>query len=288
MDIDPFAILASLSINGVSSATRVTGGADTLIWRVERDGKSHALRLFRADQHEAAQREAIAMRAAASVAPVPQIIAQGMWENRPVVLLDWCAGEPLLTYLIQHPEAIPKLGVEFGRLHARINALPAPPDLAAPMALLDYVQWLDPPLAEPLRALPSQPPALLHLDYHPLNVLTDGSRITAVIDWVNALPGDPRADFARTVTILRIVAFAPPPESRELHWMRRTLERAWRQGYLEVAGPLTDLSLFYAIAGKAMLPEYAPRVASPDHWIQDRDLDPLRRWTRYWKHCAGV
>lgn len=277
--IDPLAILARLGINGTASATRVTGGADTLIWRVEHEGKSYALRLFRAEQQNAARREAIAMRAAASIAPVPQIITQGIWQDRPVVLLEWCEGEPLFNYLIQHPEAIHDLGVKFGRLHARLNTLPAPPGLAPPTILLDYVQRLDPALAERLRSLPPHPPALLHLDYHPLNVLTDGSRITAVIDWVNALPGDPRADFARTVSIFRI---APIPDDVVSATIRRAMERAWRQGYLEVAGTLTDLSLFYAIAGKAMLPEYAARVA------EDRQLDPVRRWSRYWSHCAGI
>jgi aminoglycoside phosphotransferase (APT) family kinase protein len=280
MDIDPTAILASLGISGASSVAPVTGGADTLIWRIEHNGKSYALRLFRADQQEASRREVIAMRAAASIAPVPKIIAQGLWQDRPAVLLEWCEGEPLLHYLMAHPEAVHDLGVEFGRLHAHLNAVPAPSDLTPPMALFDYVQWLDPTLADRMRALPPQPPALLHLDYHFLNVLTDGKRITAVIDWVNAMPGDPRADFARTVSIFRIAPFAP--RSHELHWMRRTFERVWRQGYLEVAGTLTDLPLFYAIAGKAMLPEYAPRVASPDQ------LNPLRRWTRYWQYCAGT
>jgi aminoglycoside phosphotransferase (APT) family kinase protein len=279
VDVDPFAILASLDLHGASSATRVTGGADTLIWRVEYQGKAYALRLFRAEQKEAARREAVAMQAAASIAPVPQIVWQGLWQERPVVLLEWCEGDTLLSYASRNPDCISTLVVEFGRLHARINALPAPPDLAPPHILLDYVQWQDPALAERLRALPASPPMLLHLDYHPLNVLTDGSRITAVIDWVNSLPGDPRADFARSVSIYRI---APIPEEALPMSVRRRFDRAWRKGYLEVAGAMTDLPLFYAIAGTAMLPEYTPRVPTPEA------LNPLRRWIRYWKHCVGM
>ena len=286
-DIDPVALLASLNISGVVNIRSVTGGQDLLIWHVEYDGKSHALRLFRADQHEPARREAVALRAAASVAPVPQIITQGMWQNRPVVLMEWCEGETLLHYLLQHPENTNALGIEFGRLHARINQIPAPSDLAPPNVMSDFAGWLDPALAARLRTLPAQPPALLHLDYHPLNVLTDGSRITAVLDWVNVMPGDPRADFARTVAVLRVSPIQPPvpPELRQL---RRSFERAWRQGYLEVAGQLSDLPLFYAFAGEAMEPEYAPRLANPNHWIQESDLTPMRRWTRYWRHCAGI
>jgi len=44
-----------------------------------------------------------------------------------------------------------------------------------------------------LRQLPSKEVALLHLDYHLLNVLTDGKQITGIVDWTNAHAGDPRA-----------------------------------------------------------------------------------------------
>lgn len=178
---DPQVLLASLGIGSVSSITPVTGGQDTLIWRVERGAKAYALRLFRGDQHEAAQREALAISTADARLPVPKIVAQGIWSNRPVMLLEWCEGVPLL---------------------------------------------------------------------HCIN------------------------------------PFASP--NTELRRLRRALERAWRQGYREVAGELTDLPLFYAIAGLAMLHDLAPRVANPDHWLQPHHMEPVRRWARYWRHYAGV
>src|SRR5581483_2201333 len=39
--------------------------------------------------------------------------------------------------------------------------------------------------------------ALIHNDAHFENVLADGGRITAVIDWANALYGDPLYEIAR-------------------------------------------------------------------------------------------
>src|SRR5436853_495789 len=68
--------------------------------------------------------------------------------------------------------------------------------------------------------------ALLHLDFHPLNVLVDGRRVTAVIDWANARAGDPRADLARTLTILRLSP-VPPRFAR----LVGVLVAGWRGGY---------------------------------------------------------
>ncbi len=43
---------------------------------------------------------------------------------------------------------------------------------------------------------------LLHLDYHPLNVLTDGKTIVGVIDWENVRLSDARLGVVRSLSIL--------------------------------------------------------------------------------------
>jgi aminoglycoside phosphotransferase (APT) family kinase protein len=52
-----------------------------------------------------------------------------------------------------------------------------------------------------LRVLPDGD-RLCHLDFHPPNVITDGTKLT-VIDWPGACRGDPLVDVAATVVILR-------------------------------------------------------------------------------------
>lgn len=59
------------------------------------------------------------------------------------------------------------------------------------------------PLQARLRAISLRKDALPHLDYHPLNVRTDATGLTAVLGWADARAGDPRADLVRSVTILR-------------------------------------------------------------------------------------
>ena len=60
----------------------------------------------------------------------------------------------------------------------------------------------------------SAPLSLLHLDYHPQNVLVKGLRVTGVIDWVNTDIGDRHLDAAMTAAILSSSALEHP------RWMR--------------------------------------------------------------------
>jgi aminoglycoside phosphotransferase (APT) family kinase protein len=120
--------------------------------------------------------------------------------------------------------------------------------------------------------------ALLHLDYHPLNVMTDGTRITGVLDWTNALAGDPRADAARTVTILRVDYVGGGPALTLERGVRRLFESGWRRGYEQVQA-LGDLTLFYAWAGAVMERDLAAKRTA-------KDLARNHRWTARWARRA--
>ncbi len=58
------------------------------------------------------------------------------------------------------------------------------------------------------------PDSLVHMDYHPLNVMVDGVRVTGVLDWMNADVGDRHLDAAMTAMILSSSAMEQP------RWMR--------------------------------------------------------------------
>ena len=62
--------------------------------------------------------------------------------------------------------------------------------------------------------LRNAPDALVHLDYHPQNVIVRGMRVTGVIDWVSADCGDRHLDAATTSAILATSAMDHP------RWMR--------------------------------------------------------------------
>ncbi len=59
--------------------------------------------------------------------------------------------------------------------------------------------------------------SVLHMDYHPLNVLVEGVRISGIIDWVRAESGDRHLDVATTAAILSCHAMDSPS------WLRDNL-----------------------------------------------------------------
>lgn len=58
------------------------------------------------------------------------------------------------------------------------------------------------------------PSSIVHMDYHPQNVLVRGVQVTGVIDWVNTDVGDRHLDAAMTAAILSSSALERP------RWMR--------------------------------------------------------------------
>jgi aminoglycoside phosphotransferase (APT) family kinase protein len=287
-DVDPVAVLAALGISGASEPARVTGGTDTLIWRVEVSGSLYALRLFRAEQHETCHREQLAMSAAEGSLPIPRLQVQGVWEGRPALLLSWCPGQSLGRLLFQEPHRVLRLGARFGQMHARMHAVSAPTGLRDdPNAWIEWAGPIDSPLRARLRDAAGGAAALLHLDYHPGNVMTDGRQITAVLDWANARAGDLRADLARTVTLFRLSPIRGIPRWRTTVY-RRLLELAWRVGCARTAGYPRGMALFHAWAGDAMLHDYSPRLDRPGTPYTPELMDRIRRWTARWKQRAGV
>ena len=72
-------------------------------------------------------------------------------------------------------------------------------------------------VTERAHLFPSSPQSIVHMDYHPLNVMVDGTRLTGVIDWVNTDVGDRHLDAAMTAVILSSSALDKP------RWMRDNL-----------------------------------------------------------------
>ena len=139
---------------------------------------------------------------AAGGIPVPDIHAEGLWCGHPALLLTWYPARTFLDEVKARPWRIWQLGVAFGLMQAAIYAIAVPDDMAH-----DTEGWVklggpDDAMRKRLKPLSHGSPVNMHFDYHPLNVLTDGTRITCVLDWPNTLVGDRRADLARTFTML--------------------------------------------------------------------------------------
>ncbi|HEX5502753.1 MAG TPA: aminoglycoside phosphotransferase family protein [Thermomicrobiales bacterium] len=287
--LDPRAILAALGVADAGEIAPLTGGWDAALWRVATPAGPRVLRVFRPEQAATCRREVAAMRAAgAGGLDVPEVYAVGAWRDRPALLLSWCPGRTLQDELARRPWRAWPLGRDFGRMQARLHAIAAPDGLGREPD--GWIAWAGPDeaaLQAHLRALPPRRGALLHFDYHPLNVMTDGRRVTAVLDWANAAAGDPRADLARTVSILRLAPLLPGAR-RGAALVCRLLEQGWRAGYRALTGTVRGMAPFYAWAGAMTVRDLAPKVARPDSWLADKDLDAMRRWSAEWKRRAGI
>jgi aminoglycoside phosphotransferase (APT) family kinase protein len=252
------------------------------MWKVEYEDQTYALCVFRPGEHEDCEHERVVMAAArAAGLPVPEVHAAGVWQDHPALLLTWLAGRMVADELRVRPWQVWRLGIAFGRMQAAIHAVPVPGLLRQqPDAWIAWKCEGEQPLQDRLRHLSSDE-ALLHLDYHPQNVLTDGKQITGIVDWTNAHAGDPRADAARTVSILRVDPLARKPL---LQWLGlRIFELAWCIGYQRAGGRLKEMALFYAWAGTVLQYDLAHRYKH-----RPRELTPARRWTNKWKARAGM
>jgi aminoglycoside phosphotransferase (APT) family kinase protein len=279
---DPGPILAELGVRE-AVVTAVAGGWDTSLWRVQAGGQSYALRVFRPEQDSVWRREALVMPHLADAGlPVPRVHAATIASGRPALLLSWCEGRALLDQLRGRPWSVWQLATAMGRMHARIHVVPVSDVLANGLPVwAPRVEDADLQLQPQLETNRDASAAVLHLDYHPLNILIDGRTITCVLDWANVAVGDRRADLARTITLLRLAPLPPGPAAMLTGVLRRVLEAGWRRGYLQYwpADSFAALDPFYVWAGRMMERDLRPKLGRPGVWLTESDLGRIHRWT---------
>ena len=193
-----------------------TGLGATSLWSFDPGGGQPRLvaRCFAPGNQAAAERERLAMTTAlAAGGPVPQVVASGEIDGAPVLVTLFVEGAPIRDRLLAAPQEAGALGramgVALGQIHRCLSPVSA--------STRSWLDGLDPSL-EPLRSqfahIPDQD-RLLHLDYHPLNVIDHGGAITGVIDWENTRSGPPHIDLARSRAILQATLLSGvfPPEA---------------------------------------------------------------------------
>lgn len=276
---DPHLVLQALGLSTVARVQPVQGGADTLIWRVDTPAGPRALRVFRPEQAPVAKREAWLMNLlVAAGQPVPRVRGHTVCAGRPALLLDWVNGETVASALQARPSDAAHLGRAFGQAQAALHALPVPTE--APEVPPDWTAWAGhAEVSRRLRDLPGRA-AVVHLDYHPLNVLVAGGEVSGIIDWANATVADPRADVARTLSILSVDPFVWTAPSG-LRATLRSFRRAYLAGYAARGGDVTGLPLFLAWAGGLMRTDLGGRCSAAQ-------LRVIERWAAHWRVRASV
>lgn len=291
--VDPRRALAALGYPDISEPQRVRGGWDTLLWRFQTpDGREHSLRVYYLPRREEiAWRERIALETCERAGlPAPRVEAVGQVEGLPAMVLSWCPGFPILSFVEKKPWTLWRLGRLFGRVQAQLHAVPPPPEFleGAPDDWISRVPEGYADLVEHARSLNLATSSLIHMDFHPLNIISDGSSVTGILDWAGAAAGDPRADLARTVIIILAAPVPPGPLRPLLNLARGLLLRAWRSGYQEIAGPMPDYRPLMAWAGATLLAEIELVIGKPDVWGTEEDIQKFRRLVDLWARQASI
>jgi aminoglycoside phosphotransferase (APT) family kinase protein len=281
---DPIAVLATIDWISEAPPRRIEGGWDNHIWKIERENEAFALRLGRlipdapdGAQARAAEHEigAIGIARAAGL-PAPEVVASGEFEGAPFSVQRWLPGAPLIDVLKRAPWQARRLGREFGRLQARIHTIPG--EGLRTIGDTDWVERAEHPglVAYVREATAAVPPRFCHFDYHPLNVLGEGTRITGLIDFANASGSDPRADLGLTHALLKAAPVPPGLTRKLIDVIRRRFLAGWREGYIDYAGQFPLEPAFEALGYAIYLHEFSLAMREGRGWADERDIAKLR------------
>jgi len=181
-------------------------GATTTIYR---DGNT-AVKLYVDAPIDEADNEAARQQFAYNAGlPVPAVYGIRKLENNSVALdMEYIAGQPLMQPGMDRDnrsraiQVLVNLQCEVHKVHA--SNLPKLTDRLA--WRIKTAQYLDEPqkgdLLSLLHFMDGGFDNLCHGDFHPLNILYDGSKHW-IIDWVDAAAGNPLADACRTYLIFK-------------------------------------------------------------------------------------
>lgn len=208
--------------------------AEVYLW-----GEAHVVKLFRPDfppawvEHEFAVARRVAEAGLPTPAPGDALLDIA---GRLGIVYARVDGPTLLAVMQQQPALLPVLARQFGELHARIHAcaganLPAQQSVLA--RAIDQAPGLSSAVKQQLLSRLGQLPggaALCHSDFHPENVVLTAQG-PLIIDWMTACAGNPIADIARTVLIVRV---AQPPEGSDASAaLFAQMKQAFLAGYLD-------------------------------------------------------
>ena len=238
-------------------------------------GAQRVVKLVKAGFSEDSLRsEADKTRAAvAAGAPAPWVHGVAAFQGRPGIVFDRVDGETMVERILESPDRVAGWGEELATIHARILSLETDqlPDVRIRLAArIEGARLLSPELrGRALEALAglSGGSAILHGDFHPMNILVDDDR-TVVIDWVDAARGPAAADVARTLWLLSIHAI--PPEFPGRDGLEPTVERlrtAYQTKVIELTGITSDE------IGTWQLPVLAARLFEEI----EHEVEPLQR-----------
>jgi aminoglycoside phosphotransferase (APT) family kinase protein len=268
-------LAAGLGIAGVTSVTALQagrGGND--LWRLERADGDLVVRSFPPGAPPLlAERESQAHRYAIDHGlSVPEVHSCQVLDGRSYLVMDHVAGVRVADALWSGADADDlgsRSGVALATLHAVAD--PPPPLIAA----RSWLDWPGPmPDLRPVLEPYDIGARVLHLDFHPENlIIAPDGRIT-VLDWANCVIGPPSADLARTLSILELIMDAVPDLPGSARQAAAVFRDGMLAGYRQAGGDDTVPDPVRAWAYAAQRRDLA------DSWVPSWYLDRLEERCR--------
>lgn len=217
----------------IEGPDRYGSGLDTYVYAIRLDGQLTwewrqplVLRVYPTpEQKQKAQREADAQTFASDrgiSAPRP-LLVEPDWQpyGLPFMIMERAPGHQLIDWFKSPLRVRSAIGAMV-TLQVQLHSVPTD-DCPLPYESPLVDRWLAPAkenvehfrlpgLLEPLHWLEEnadlvrdEDPVFLHNDFHPLNLLVDGDRLT-LLDWPDAALGDRHCDLARTLALFWLAA----------------------------------------------------------------------------------
>lgn len=297
---------------------RLTGGYDTLTLRFRLDGIPSPLdgvlvaRIF-GDSPDAgrAEREGATHQAVAAQGyPAPAVLHTSSDTGPPgaFIIMPLVQGVTLRSAMA-NPRVLWKSAAMLARLHARLHALDAsmlPPDERS-AAMADWprmlsqqasaagVQGFGPALEWAARNAPTTGRrSILHLDFHPGNVMVVDGQVTGVLDWANGTTGDPASDVGTTMALLTMGPVdAPAGVAPVLNGIRKWLARRYAAEYLRL-NPLPPESIRYYEARRCLTAMLHVAIRRAGSTLGEREQyawdgpQQIAKMTRRFEAISGV
>ena len=261
----------------IASLEKLGEGYEAEIFAWE-DGQ--ALRLFREGHERNVEPERIAIPAAlAGGIPAPRIGEALSLGGREGTIMERIDGENLLDLVGRKPWFMTREAWETGKIHAKLNALPAPEGIATVHERAR--EWIGnvevPPhlaeLAEETLEGLEGGDRFCHSDFHPGNLLLEPGGRRVVIDWGFCASGPPESDVARTVALLRLgEPLDPSPAMRVITRLFRPMAAfVYLRGY-QLMAPVDTILMWRWVVVRAVEHLAIVRAISPP----DADIpDPV-------------
>ena len=310
-----------LGLPGLSyreAPVRLTGGYDTLTLRFGLDGASAPLdgvlvaRIFGNSpdagrpEREAATHEAVV----AQGYPAPPVLHASSDAGPPgaFIIMPLVPGVTLRSAM-GDPRVLWKSAAMLARLHARLHTLDAsalPPDersaamedwprMLSEQASAAGAQGFGSALEWAARNSPtSGRRSILHLDFHPGNVMVADGKVTGVLDWANGTTGDAASDVGTTLALLTMGPVdSPAVVTPALNGIRKWLARKYAAEYLRL-NPLPPESIRYYEARRCLTAMLHVAIRRAGSTLGEREQyawdgpQQITNMTRRFDHISGV